>query len=975
MLDRLLATVKRPRVRRVRRARQRMGRPVRVFGLSLSRRLLIRLCRLGQVACLLMTLCGSILTFTSAPRAEAQGGCQSVCMGENASEGACTWCERLEHGTGSGGMAAGSVLVLAGLGGAISLGQLCHGLEQGGGAGVPLSGGGQQGGEYTLPDPSTLSNFLNSLGLTNADGTPIDANSVSSALDQMTRDQQEGGGAPSKGPYLGGFGTQTGGGEGGESGAVSEGERAGLGAGEESVPGQVEGETFRGVTPEGGPPQAPTTDEARNRWQLLGADTNGNIYDANHNHILNIDANGNVTDLRGQPVSRIERDPGYGTINHYVDADGNRIMSTPSLGLVNMDTWEQVDGPKPTGPESRLSGEVAARWTAVGAGPGGEMRAPDGSVIGQIGTDGTMTTHDGRPISGTSFQEGGRLSWFNTADGQHWAWDEATGQYRSSQMPDGQPFRPLSEAEWNRIDKQQAPTVDESAHPLQPGEVKPGTQIEGGEGERHFSSELQDAMRAGTKASERAPTGPEGTVGAEGEPGSESVKGEEGPRGVEGGEAEDGSKTSIREAGQGGAGAESEEGGESRAAGGEEEGGARPAGETSRTGGAESEGTGARTPTGAGAGATSQQEGARPASTTGEAPAGARPSAEPAPSQPAEAPRPAAAEGDARAAAAEPARVAAPDAEATRPAEGGGGLAGSAFNRYMDVQNVEQRYQEHVAAGMAPAEAFSLAVAQTGAGNIASDLAPIPGVTNPLSGAALSSLLPGAMSNVMPDQAIQRWVGTGYGALNALGESIGTSAYSGGLDTSAFDRFAEGVANRPGADPFSGWAQVSQLAGEESARTDGGNLVSDLQQIYNSGAGADVANEAMSSFQQDVDAGKYGAPLQGINYLTQAAAEVVADPTTTIGQFVDDVKNIYNYGPGDNFWNDTLNSSVDVIKNTPVAGTIYDGYHQVFQGIADQGLGDFAGEMAEGAYASAGEAYDAAANAAGSAYNYVRSWF
>jgi len=931
------------------RAQRPLGRPVRLLGLRLSRRLLVRLCRLGQLVCILMSLSGFILIFTSAPNAEAQGGCQSVCMGENASEGACTWCERLEHGTGGGGMAAGSLLVLAGLGGAISLGQLCHGLEQGGGAGVPLSGGEQQGGGYTLPDPGTLTNFLNSLGLTNADGTPVDANLISSALDQMTRDQQEGGGAPSKGPYLGGFGTRAAGDAGGEPGAESGGARVGLEGSTESVPGQVEGETFRGAAPEGGPPQAPTTDEARNRWQLLGADADGHIYDANHNHILNIDANGNVTDLSNRPVSRVERDPGYGTINHYVDADGNRITSTPSMGLVDMDTYKQVDGPKPTGPESSLSGEVAARWTAVGAGPGGEMRAPDGSVIGRIGTDGSMTTHDGRPISGTSFQDGGRLGWFNTADGQHWAWDEASGQYRSSQMPDGQPFRPLSEAEWNRIDKQRAPTIDESVRPLPPGEVKPGTQVEGGEGERHFSPEVQEAMRAGTKASERAPTGPEGVAGVEGERGSEGLKGAEGPAGTEG--TEDGTKTAVREAGQGGTGAESGEGGESRAAGGEDEGGARPAGETSRTGGAESEGAGARTPTGAGAGATPQQEGARPASAGGEAPA-VRPTAEPTRAEAGEAPR---------------------------PAEGGGGLAGSAFNRYMDVQNVEQRYQEHIAAGMSPAEAFSLAVAQTGAGNIASDIVPIPGVTNPLSGAALSSLLPGAMSNVMPDQAIQSWVGTGYGALNALGESIGTSAYAGELDTSAFDRFAESVANRPGADPFSGWAQVSQLAGEESARTDGGNLLSDLALIRDTGAGVDVANEAMSDFQQQVDAGEYGSPLQGINYLTQAAAEVVADPTTTIGQFVDDVKNIYNYGPGDNFWNDSLNQTVDVIKNTPVAGTIYDGYHQVFQGIADQGVGNFAGEMAEGAYALGQEGWNAGvegvSNAAGSAYDYVRSWF
>jgi len=924
-----------------------------------------------------MSLSGSILIAASAPSAEAQGGCQSVCMGENASEGACSWCERIEHGVGNGGLAAGSALLLAGLLGAISLGQLCHGLEQGGG--IPRADGGGEGGEYTLPDSGTLANFLNSLGFTNADGTPIDANSVSSALDQMTSEQQEGGGGPSKGPYLGGFGTRAAGTEGGEPGAdsqrpsIAEGEGPRLtiegsvpsSAEEGAEPSRAEGETFRPAAPEGGEgPRGPVTQEAHDRWQMLQADAEGRVYDANRNHVLNVDANGSVTDLRGAPVQSVNLadTPGAHVVNGYIDANGNDIRPSFGGGLQRFEpsadgrggTYHPADLPEPKGPPLPLSDETAARWQTVGAGPNGEMRAPDGSVIGQIGADGTMTTHDGRAISGTSFPDGGRLSWFNTADGQHWAWDEASGGYKPSQMPDGQPFRPLSEAEWSRIDAQramqQAPTVAESGHPLPPGEVKPGTEIEGGRGERHFAPEVRDALRAGTKASDQPFTGPEGADGVEGERGSEGVEGDEGPRGTEDAEgskgaegAEDGGKTTIREG---------SEGGESRAA---DEGGARPAAEGARAGAAEGEGAGARAEEGGGA---------RPSGAEGEAPA-VRPSTEPARAEAGEATRTTAADGEG----------------ATRPAEdgGAGGLAGGAFNRIMDAHNIQQRYEEHIAAGMSPAEAFSLAVTQTGAGNIASDIVPIPGVSNPLSGAALSSLLPGAMSNVMPDQAVQSWVGTGYGALSALGESIGTSMGAGELDTSAFDRFAEDVANRPGADPFSGYAQVSQLVGEESARADGGNLVSDLQQIYETGAGVDVANEAMSSFQQDVDAGKYGAPLQGVNYLTQAAAEVVADPTTTIGQFVDDVKNIYNYGVGDGFWDESLNQTVGVIKNTPVAAQIYDGYHQVFSGIAEQGVTGFASEMAEGAWALGGETYDAAANsvtnAAGSAYDYVRSWF
>ena len=225
------------------------------------------------------------------------------------------------------------------------------------------------------------------------------------------------------------------------------------------------------MTPEGGPPQAPTTEEARNRWQLLGADAEGHVYDANRNHILNIDANGNVTDLSGRPVSGInlEDTPGAHVFSSYTDADGNNIRSSFGGGLqrVQMDAeghvrYQQTDLPEPKGPPQPLSDEARAQWSAVGAGPGGEMRAPDGSFIGRIDADGNMVTHDGRAVSGTAFQEGGRLRWFNTADGQHWAWDDATGQYRSSQLPDGQPFRPLSEAEWNRIDKQRAPTIAES---------------------------------------------------------------------------------------------------------------------------------------------------------------------------------------------------------------------------------------------------------------------------------------------------------------------------------------------------------------------------------------------------------------------------------------------------------------------------------------------------------------------------------
>ena len=131
MLNRSPGKAGRPAARRTRPDRPPASRPVTLAGIRLSRRLLIRLCRFGQAACLLASLSGTILIITSAPAAHAQGGCQSVCMGENADIGSCTWCERLEHGAGNGTLAAGSLLVLAGLTGAISLGQLCHGLQEG----------------------------------------------------------------------------------------------------------------------------------------------------------------------------------------------------------------------------------------------------------------------------------------------------------------------------------------------------------------------------------------------------------------------------------------------------------------------------------------------------------------------------------------------------------------------------------------------------------------------------------------------------------------------------------------------------------------------------------------------------------------------------------------------------------------------------------------------------------------------------
>src|SRR3989304_5276182 len=104
---------------------------------------LIRLARVGQVFCLLVSLSGVLLIAFGAPEpAAAQGKCASACSGDDL--GACIWCERWEH-SGWGTMAAGSTLVLGGLLGATALGQLCHGLESGA-PGISGDGGGRREG-------------------------------------------------------------------------------------------------------------------------------------------------------------------------------------------------------------------------------------------------------------------------------------------------------------------------------------------------------------------------------------------------------------------------------------------------------------------------------------------------------------------------------------------------------------------------------------------------------------------------------------------------------------------------------------------------------------------------------------------------------------------------------------------------------------------------------------------------------------
>jgi len=880
----------------------------------ISTRTLVRLARAGQVFCLLMSLSGVLLIAFGAPEpAAAQGKCASVCSGDDL--GACIWCERWEH-SGWGTMAAGSALVLGGLGGALTLGQLCRGLESGGGVGVADAGVSGDGGQ------------------------PVEGPAAGGEPGVTGTGQEERGQFPG-GRLVGGSPTEGGGEEGAPRPATAEGE-----GGESAAPARAEGEAGAPAAAPAGPlPPGPSSDAARDRWNLLNADGEGRVYGPGHQHILNVDADGNVTDLSGRPVQQVIQDDISTRIQTYVDADGNEIRidaDGQAWRTTDMGGEERFDLPTSPAPRPGLRPDVALRWDLSGAGPGGELYAPDGSVIGRIDADGNMWTNDGARITGHDTPDGGRLRSFD-ADGQMWTWTE-DGGYKPTKLPEGPTFRPPSQQEWQRLDAQRAaqnaPTQVDSGGASSDQPAGPGTLVEGEQGGRHISPELADRLGARTGGPGTQVEGPAGETrfpaGAD-----TRVYGEQPGQRTPSSDAQQARSgtTQVDDGGGGGAapGAPTEvEGGEPRATG------------TA----ADAEGGRASAPA-AGAGAEPARAGAGDA----------------------EAPRAGAADSQT------PRAAGAPEGEARAAgAQGeGGGLVGTGFSRAMDAQNVQQLYNQHVRDGKSPAEAFALAVAQTGAGNLAGGTNPFGGVTDPRLSAAAGALLPGGMSNILPDKAVENFVGTGYDALEAVSDSLGASVGSGQLDTTALDNFAERVASRPNADPFAGYAQAAQLVGEETARTDGGNLVSDLQQIYDTGAGSEVLNESMAGFQQRVERGEFGAPLQGLNDLASAASEVIADPTTTIGQFVDDVRNIYNHGVGDGFWDEALNNTANVIKNTPVAGTIYDGYHQVFSGVAEQGVTDFASEMAEGAYALGQEAYDAAGNAladaADSTYKYIRSFF
>lgn len=339
----------------------------------------------------------------------------------------------------------------------------------------------------------------------------------------------------------------------------------------------------------------------------------------------------------------------------------------------------------------------------------------------------------------------------------------------------------------------------------------------------------------------------------------------------------------------------------------------------------------------------------------------------------------------------------------------------SAFGRVSDLATINNYAQQHMAAGMNQGEATALATAQTLAGNAASE----SGLYDPRLSMAGGALLPNGMSNVLPDQAVENVVGTTYQGGRAALESAYDTYQSGELNTDALDRFVDSIDERPGVDPYKGIAQAADLMGEEVTRAGGNevfsaldrltesgarfheaesvgetleagagmvsdagdvaasglrtgatmasNLAEDLNRVYETGAGSEVLNESMSDFQQRVSSGEFSAPLQGVDHVARIASETIVDPGETLGQFAEDVSNIYEHGVGEGYWEEVVDNTEDALSRTPLVGQVVEGYNQLATGVGESGWG-FPQEMAEGAY------YLAEETATG-AVEYIRSFW
>jgi hypothetical protein len=325
-----------------------------------------------------------------------------------------------------------------------------------------------------------------------------------------------------------------------------------------------------------------------------------------------------------------------------------------------------------------------------------------------------------------------------------------------------------------------------------------------------------------------------------------------------------------------------------------------------------------------------------------------------------------------------------------------------ALGGVMDAQGLIDSVQQDLAQGRGVGEALTRGVTTAWSGNAIGDAmgqggGGVQNVSTTLLG---SAMLPNGVNNILPDQFAANTMSTGLDAWSGIVEDGARSLGGGELSTAGMERFADGLAARPGADPFAGYARLGELVSEELGDADmsvmdmARNLGEDLQRMDEQDVFVEQALESASSFEQEVFEGQHGTVLRGLSQATRAAT----DPPTP-SQFAEDATNIGRAmyeevtgsggaegGMGPGFWEEIAEHNNETVRGIPVVGTVFDGYAQVASGIEEGGVGGFSTEMYEGAAALADEgammaseqasaAYEAASQQASAAYDAVARWF
>lgn len=334
----------------------------------------------------------------------------------------------------------------------------------------------------------------------------------------------------------------------------------------------------------------------------------------------------------------------------------------------------------------------------------------------------------------------------------------------------------------------------------------------------------------------------------------------------------------------------------------------------------------------------------------------------------------------------------------TPEADGADGPRGaSVLGAALDAQGLIDSVQRDLAAGRSVGEAVTRGVTGTWAGNAIGDV--LEGSTDVRMTLLGASILPNGVNNILPDQFAANTVTTGIDAWGALVGDAATSLGEGELSTSELDQFATSLADRPGADPYAGYARMGDLLGEELGDADMnpvtmlGNLAEDFARMDEQDVIVEQALEASASFEQEAFDGTHGTILRGLSTATRVAtdppdaAEFASDSLQIARVAWDDFTgggDTGGFGPG--FWEEIAEHNNESIRGIPVVGTVFDGYAQLGTGLVDQGPAEFGTEMVEGAAAlaeegamlaaeTAAQATAAASDYAVATYDSIASWF